>query len=222
MEKDPRQWVSIGRKMIGGTAKPVHFPSVIPEAKSEKEVFWVSQLFKLIPEFENKNVTIKSNEDDSEGNHDVLACLENADSIGIQVTELTSELRKNREPLSRYYTRNIINSLHKVNANSNTDIAASVIIKGVERKKPKFPKPNEIAELVKEKSLSGFSKHTEVEDRGYFKVAFQPLTSGTLFIPNHGRIGVSVNYDALPRALDMYTLNAHNLRLFKPLEAQSQ
>jgi len=203
MEKDPRQWASIGGKIIGGTAKPVHFPSVIPEEKTEKEVFWVSQLFNLIPEYSDQNIEIKSNKDDFEGNHDVLANIKSADTIGIQVTELTSELQKSRAALSKYYTRNIIEALQRVYANSSMDIAVSISIKGIERKKPKFPKSDEIAEIIKEKSLKGFSEKPELVNKGNYNLIFQPLSSGKLFIPSHKKIGISV-CDDLPRTLEMY------------------
>ena len=204
MAKDPRQWASIGGKVIGGTAKPVHFPSVIPEEKSKKEVFWVSQLFKLIPEYSSHKIEIISNADDSDGNHDVIAKLINNENIGIQVTELTSELQKSRTALSKHHTRNIIKALVKVNAKSASTIAVSLSIKDIERKKPKFPKPNEIAEIIKEKSSIGFSEKTVVENKDYFNLIYQPLKSGKLLIPSHKNIGVSVNYDALPRTLEMY------------------
>lgn len=204
MTKDPRQWASVGGKMIGGTAKPVHFPSVIPEEKSEKEVFWVSQLFKLIPEYTGHEIEIISNEDDSEGNHDVIAKLKDNQNIGIQVTELTSELQKSRTALSKHHTRNVIEALEKVNAKAASSIAVGISIKGIESKKPKFPKPNEIAEIIKEKSSKGFSEKPEVENKGYFTLTYQPLKSGELFVPSYSNIGVSINYDALPRTLEMY------------------
>jgi hypothetical protein len=204
MVKDPSQWASLGGKVIGGTAKPVLFPSVVPEEKSEKEVFWVSQLFSLLPEFADHIIDIESNEDDSKGNHDVVTHLSNNETIGIQVTELTSELQKSRTALSKYHTKNIVKALQRIDARATTKIAVSISIKEIERKKPIFPKPDEIAEIIKEKSLVGFSENPDVVNKGNFTLTFQPLTTGQLFIPSHSKIGISVNYDDLPRTLEMY------------------
>lgn len=204
MGKDPRQWASVETKIIGGTAKPVYFPSVIPDEKSAKEVFWVSQLFKLLPEYNGLEIHIQSNEDDSDGNHDVVADFPGEETIGIQVTELTSELRKSRTALSNHHTNNIIKALHEVNAHSASKVAVSVSVKGIERKKPKFPTPTEIAEAINAKSIEGFAEEIEVANKGNYTLAFQPLKAGELAIANINNIGVSINYDALPRTLEMY------------------
>lgn len=199
-----RQRASVEAKVIGGTAKPVYFPSVIPAEKSAKEAFWVSQLFKLLPEYDGLEIHIQSNEDDSEGNHDVIARFPSEETLGIQVTELTSELRKSRAAVSNYHTNNIIKALQIVDAHSVSIVAVSISVKGIERKKPKFPTPAEIAEAIKEKSIQGFAEEIELVNKGSYTLVFQPLKTGTLAIPNYGNIGVSVNYDALPRTLDMY------------------
>ncbi|MFM8445683.1 MAG: hypothetical protein ACKN9W_20375 [Methylococcus sp.] len=204
MTKDPRQWASVEGKIIGGTAKPTYFPSVIPAEKSAKEVFWVTQLFNLLPEYEAHEKHIQSNEDDSEGNHDVLVDLPSEQTIGIQVTELTSELRKSRTSLSNHHTDNIIKALQKVGAQSPSMVAVSISVSGIERKKPKFPTPTEIAEAIKAKSIEGFTEEIEIVNEGNYKLVFQLLKAGELAIANYKNIGVSVNYDALPVTLEMY------------------
>jgi len=204
MAGNTKNWASIGGTLIGGTAKTVHFASVIPEGKSEKEVFWVDQLFKQLPEYQKINVQIYANEDDSEGNHDVIACKQSDDNMGIQVTELTSELQKSRSALSKYHVRHIINALSDNNVKSELKVAIEIVVQGIEKKKPKFPKPKEVAKIICDKSIKGFSSQIEIEEEGLLKIVYQPLKEGTFYLPNYNNIGVSVNYDSLPRTLDMY------------------
>lgn len=204
MAEYTHNWASIGGTFIGGTAKTVHFASVIPEGKREKEVFWVNQLFQQLPEYQKTNIQIHSNEDDSEGNHDVIICEPNEDNVGIQVTELTSELQKSRLALSKYHVRNIINTLNDENIESESKIAIGITIKGVERKNPKFPKPKEVAKIIRDKSINGFSSQVEIEDHDLFKIVYQPLEEGELYLPSCNNMGISVNYGALPRSLEMY------------------
>jgi len=204
MADNTQNWASIGATFIGGTAKAVHFASVIPKGKSEKEVFWVEQLFKELPEYQKTNIQISANEDDSEGNHDVIAYKTSDDNIGIQVTELTYELQKSRSALSKYHVRNIVNALNDNNAESEQRIAIEIAIKGIEKKKPKFPKPKEVAKIIWDKSIKGFSSQIEIEEKEALKIVYQPLKEGDLYLPSCNNIGISVNYDSLPRTLDMY------------------
>ena len=204
MMKDTRNWSSISGTWIGGTAPMVHFASVIPDEKSEKEVFWVDQLFQQLPEYKKEHIQVYSNEDDSEGNHDVIVCEGDENSFGIQVTELTSELQKSRSSLSKYHVRNIVNALCNEDIKSELKISVGITVNGIEQKKPKFPKPNDIVSLIQNKSINGFSNQMEIEDHDLFKIVYQPLDEGDIYLPNYKNIRVYVNYDMLPRTLEMY------------------
>lgn len=204
MTEETRNWASIGGTFIGGTAKAVSFASVIPERKSEKEVFWVDQLFHRLPEYRKKNIQVYSNEDDSEGNHDVIVYEPTEDNLGIQVTELTSELQKSRSALSKYHARNIVSALRDENIESETKIAVVISVSGIERKKPKFPKPKEVAKIIRDKSINGFSGQVETENHDLFNIIYHPLEEGDLYLHSCNNVGISVNYDALPRTLEMY------------------
>ena len=97
MAKDPKGWASISVRPTHGTARPVKHPSVVPTDKRDCEVFWVSVLLQTIAELKSFGPTVEPCPDDSHGNHNVIVKLNNGDSIGVQVTELTYELARARK-----------------------------------------------------------------------------------------------------------------------------
>ena len=98
---DTKEWVSISLRPTHGTARKISRPSVIPPDKADKEVFWVKILVDCLPEFSSGVEGVVSNPDDSHGQHDVLINLREGKDIGVQVTELTSELRRRREAMRK-------------------------------------------------------------------------------------------------------------------------
>lgn len=139
MKKDVKKWASIPGTLISGTGMPVNIPSIIPNDKREKEVFWVKELICRLPTFSNSKFQINSNLDDSLGNHDVLIEIEKEENIGVQVTELTSELQKKRSNLSTHHLNKIIDELRQANISAQEKIAIGIIFSRIDFKNPKLP-----------------------------------------------------------------------------------
>ena len=111
-DTSPR-WASISGHITHGTATPVAIPSVIPEKKQDKEVFWATTLASRLPEMKAFNPSVAPCVDDSNGNHDVIVSLNNGDAIGIQVTELTYELERARQAQAGKFAAEVIECFAK-------------------------------------------------------------------------------------------------------------
>jgi len=113
MTDEAPRWASISGRITHGTATPVVIASVIPDDKRAKEVFWATALVTRLPDLQLLNPSVVSCQDDSNGNHDVIVNLADGKSIGIQVTELTSELERARRAQNERFVSEVLTCFRK-------------------------------------------------------------------------------------------------------------
>ncbi len=201
---DINKRVVIPGKMISTTATHVYFPSVIPKEKDKLEVFWVEQLLCKLPCFSEKKYSVLSNEDDSEGNHDVIINFYE-DKVkkqeGVQVTELTRELKRSLTPRRDNYLKKIIEELYKKNISSAKKVIVGINFPKLELNsgKPRLPKPKKIAELI-DNNLN----NKPLEENDFIKITVSSMNSTSFCIPHINNIGINVSFDELPRTFEMY------------------
>lgn len=132
--------ISISGRPIHGTGELIETISIIPEIKSEKEVFWTNELVCRLPDFSNKKFHIYSNPDDSSGNHDVIIDIQGEEKIGVQVTEFTNELQKARSNQREHYLEKIIIALKNHNVSAQERVAVKIFFSRIDfMKKLNFP-----------------------------------------------------------------------------------
>lgn len=180
-----------------GTARVVNIQSVVPEKKSEKEVFWVNALKSKLPDL--SDFEIQANEDDSHGNHDVIAKSDNLE-IGIQVTELTSELRKKHENIRTHYLNRIVRSIGQRNIQKDGRILVNLLFKNHLTIRNR-PQSEDIVDFIENLSSSDIGKRINC---GIYDICTQNIGSGAFYVPNCNNIGIDVNFDQVPRTEETY------------------
>ncbi|NOQ69767.1 MAG: hypothetical protein GQ573_06650 [Gammaproteobacteria bacterium] len=203
MTKDPSRWASISARPTHGTATPVKLPSVVPTDKRDCEVFWVSELLPTISELQALPPAVESCSDDSHGNHDVIVRLSDGNSIGVQVTELTYELEREREAQARRFLSNVRKCFHERRLSSSKKLLVKCFLPFTPSKKFKVPNPMDIADATSA-FISGTNDSDSVNVPPAW-VMFQWIKEGEFYMPTEGNIGIDCDLDALPRTLEMYS-----------------
>lgn len=191
-------YVSVSMTPQYGTATKVDIPTILPDDKSKKELFWVEALVKKVTVA--GFVSVQSNDDDSNGNHDVVIVTDR-DPIGVQVTRLTSELQKKRDDMKERYLENVIEYLRDNNISSDRKVAITLHFTGTQLEKS--IKPKKIAAIARsiEKGIAGSDKRI---DCGDYQILFQYFDGKEFYIQNINNIGVDVTFDQIPRSLKTY------------------
>ncbi len=202
MTNDKRKFASISCTITHGTAKRVEIRSVIPSNKSDKELFWTKILCEKLAE-KYEIAKVESNPDDSHGKHDTIITLKDDSLIGVQVTEFTYELARTRKHIKESYLKQIHDLIQSKNIKSNDKLVFNIFFPYSESKKPTSDKPKKIVEAIEELISNGISNRTYQYSFGTISV--QTITKDEFFIRNVNNIGVNVNFDNLPRTLEMYS-----------------
>lgn len=206
---DVNKRVVVPGKLISTTATPVYFPSVIPAEKTESEVFWVKQLLYRLAYFADKKYNVYSNDDDSNGNHDVIIEIhenQKVEQAGVQVTELTRELQRNLTPKRDNYLEKIITELKKNNTSSPEKIVIGILFSQLDLNsgRPKLPKPKVIAKLI-EKKLETYNGTVEkLEPTDFGQISISSINNADFCVPHTNNIGINISFDELPRTFQMY------------------
>lgn len=200
-DTSPR-WASISGCITHGTATPVAIPRVIPEKKQDKEVFWTTTLVSRLPELQAFNPSVAPCADDSNGNHDVIVSLNNGDTIGIQVTELTYELERARQAQAERFAAEAIACFTKRGLSSERRLLAHCFVPFVSGNRYVVPKVNLLADAT-ETFIRG-SQEQNVITIEKTKVLFEWVDEGEFYVPSVAGIGISCDLDSLPRTLEMY------------------
>jgi len=200
-DPSPRS-ASISARSTHGTAAQVAIPSVVPEGKQEKEVFWASALISRLPDLQTFNPSVASCPDDSHGKHDVIVNLDNGESIGIQVTELTYELARARQKQTEKFVTEALAYLTKCGLSSARRLLVSCFVPFSAGNRYVVPKVELLANAI-ESFLRGSHENMSVTVE-QTKVHFQWVDEGNFYVPSIAGIGVACNLDALPRSLEMY------------------
>jgi hypothetical protein len=197
-----RRWASVSAHITHGTAAQVAIPSVIPEAKQDKEVFWASALVSHLPELQAFNPSVTSCLDDSHGNHDVIVNLDNGESIGIQVTELTYELARARQAQTEKFVTDALACFTKRGLSSKRRLLVNCFVPFVAGNRYVVPKVELLATEIE--TFLRVSLETKCITVEQTKVLFEWVDEGEFYVPSVAGIGVACNLDALPRKLEMF------------------
>ena len=202
MAYDNVRWASIPGRFIHGTATPAPGANVVPNDKSAKEVFWVQELVRRLPEFSLSEVQVIPNKDDSFGNHDVLIRATGQSVVGVQVTELTYELSRARSAKRNQYLGRVITELQRHNVFSPTRVVVSLFFASIDPQKLDLVPAKDIVTTI------ASEVHEITADKiittPYGQVVLSPVDKGEFYIPNHGNIGVDVSFDQLPVSADTF------------------
>jgi len=193
---------NISFRFSHGTAKPLVKKPIVPEAKAEKELFWVKAALKksqILAEVKD----YLSNPDDSHGNHDVIVVLADNQKIGVQVTELTFEMERYRQELRRSYLRKIFEEISERKLTSDTKVVFQLTFPYTDTKKPNIGKAKHVVDEIDKNLKSGIQEGTY--ELTHFKMTANSVNEGTIYVPHLGNIGVSADFDMIPRSLQFYT-----------------
>jgi len=194
-------WASISFRPTHGTAKAVYFSSMLPQDKRLKEVFWVSTLISKLPAFENDVLSVRPNEDDSDGNHDVIIELNSGHTVGVQVTEMTYELRRKRENIRNKYLIAILSEIKSRGIYSTQKILFQLYFKTADIDELTLQKPEVLIDILVNEKLSDTPV---IKDAGKFRYLIERVENGEFCIPHYNNIGVNVDFDSLPRSFETY------------------
>jgi hypothetical protein len=198
-EKERRASVSI--RPTHGSAHVRRLASVLPGDKSDKEVFWVQTLVDKLPEFSAQDVGVRPNADDSHGNHDVMIDISDDCSIGVQVTELTSEFRRRREAI-RDYIKRVISLLHEQEIGSERKVLVKLLYASSDPEEFELDKPQHLVQMIKDQQVIGSFRIT---DEGSHRVLFEAVGESDFYVPNVNNIGIDVDIDLTPRSWATYS-----------------
>lgn len=196
------RWASISARFTHGTATQVAIPSVIPDKKQDKEVFWATVLVSRLPELQALNPSIASCPDDSHGNHDVIVSFCEGEPIGIQVTELTYELERARQAQTEKFVAETLASFKKRGLSSARRLLVHCFVPFVAGNRYVVPKVELLADATE--TFIRVSHESQALNDEQTKVRFEWVDDGELYAPSNAGIGVACNLDVLPRTLEMY------------------
>jgi hypothetical protein len=195
MDTEDKNWAILRARFSHGTAQQVSIPSVVPVDKQAKEKFWVEALVSQLSEYQGHSISIEANLDDSSGGHDVILRVDE-NEIGIQVTELTSELTRRREHIRQKYLYELFNIIKNRSISTNQKIMVSVFFADIDSEKLLIAKPDQLAEIIVTKINDENRMIAAPFEHG--SIVIQPLTEGTFYVPSLGNIGIDINIDQLP------------------------
>jgi hypothetical protein len=189
-------------RITHGTATPVEIPFIIPEKKQDKEVFWTNTLVSRLPELQAFNPSVAPCADDSHGNHDVIVSLNNGDTIGVQVTELTYELERARRAQAERFVAEAIACFTKRGLSSERRMLVHCFVPFISANRYVVPKIDLLADAT-ETFIRGSQEHSVITVENT-KVLFEWISEGELYVPSVAGIGIACDLDSLPRTLEMY------------------
>jgi hypothetical protein len=202
MDSDEQMvWASISSRPTHGTARRAPRPSILPVHKGDKEVFWVEKLVNLLPKMSSTVREVVLNPDDSHGQHDVLMIMHDGDSLGVQVTELTSELRRKREATRRSYLTKILDVIQKENLNLGRRVVAKLFFTASDSDLGKLAKPEHVVEAMRRSNVGDLPSTIPP---GHCSLMLMSVGASQFYVPHVNDIGVDVNFDAVPRSLAGY------------------
>lgn len=201
MADEKKKWASISMRSTHGTARLVHIQSVIPQDKREKEVFWVRALMGKLPNRSGVSHKIRPNEDDSQGNHDVIVEMQDDRPIGVQVTELTSELRRKREAIRASYLKKVVDVLEMKKVSSEEKVLVKLLFNSPNPEELNLNKPELIVSAIENDDLINLPK---IIDGGRYRILLDRVGDNDFYIPNKNNIGIDVDFDQVPRCVDTY------------------
>ncbi|MHC4510369.1 MAG: hypothetical protein ACYTAO_15685 [Planctomycetota bacterium] len=184
-----------------GTARVVASAPVLPPAKSDKEVFWVRTLVDALQKLPGQVTDVRSNKDDSHGQDDVIIEMSDRESIGVQVTELTSELRRKREAIRVSYVDKILALLRKEGVRSEERILVTLLFAASDPETFQLDKPERVVQVIRDEELTHSPRTVDV---GPYRVLLQGVDQSQFYVPNVNNIGIDVDFDAVPRSLATY------------------
>ncbi len=201
MHDEKEKWASVSIRPTHGTARLNNHSSVLPQDKREKEVFWVRALAAKLPELSCMVPKIRPNEDDSHGNHDVIIEMQNDCSIGVQVTELTFELRRKREAIRASYLKKVVDLLVKKNVISEEKVLVKLLFNSPDPEELYLENPECIVQVIEnEDSIYG----PRIIESGRHRISFEKVGENDFYVPNANNIGIDVDFDQVPRSLETY------------------
>jgi hypothetical protein len=200
-DTSPR-WASVSARFTHGTATQVEIPSVIPDTKQDKEVFWTNTLVARLPELNGYSPCVAPCGDDSHGNHDVIVSLNCGDTIGIQVTELTYELERARKAQAEKFIAEVIACFRQRGLSSARKMLVHCFLPFVSGSRYVVPKVDLLADTT-ETFIRGSQERSVITVENT-KVMFEWVNEGDLYVPSVAGIGISCDLDVLPRTLEMY------------------
>lgn len=202
MTDDRENRASISIRPTHGSASQTLIPSVIPRAKREREVFWVDVLVGRQSEGVGVKPTVSSFPDDPHGNHDVLVKFSNDNSVGVQVTELTYELERERRAHCRDFKQAVMECVSKRGIAAPEPLAVKCFVPFVPSRRYRRPGPEIVATAVEEYLRR--PEEGQAVDIDHARLFFEWVSKGNLYSRSSGRIGFDCDLDALPRTVDMY------------------
>ena len=212
MKRDPT-WAAVGGRMTHGTAEFVEFARVVPTEKRPRERFWVEALVERLPEFAGKVVRTEINEDDADGNPDVFILPPAGPEIGVQVTELTHELRRKRDALRKGILRRLAAALAAL-VDRPVDPVVSRVFLNEPPPRLQDIQFDDLARVIWSECQHLLDAKTVATEHG--GIFLTPVGSAQIYLTDVvGGIGLDVSLDLLPRNLETFIYAIDSVALKK-------
>lgn len=201
--------VRIALRPTHGTASQVAFPSALPANRREQEVFWAKTLLSKVDDVNADACEIQTNPDDSDGNHDVIIKLVDGKQIGVQVTELTYELQRNRAHMRERYIERLLDALREQNVMAPAKTLIQLFFTAEPRDIGRA-NASHLVTQIHDVILSQAGRAVLPTEFG--QIVIEQIASGDFYVPTYGSIGLDVNFDQIPYSIETYTSAIDHLR----------
>jgi len=199
---DETGWASISGRVLYGTARPVAIKRAVPKEKLGRELFWVEALVRKINEPGLAGARVLPSPDDSHHLDDVVISTGSDACIGVQVTEMTSELEWERRSKVIKYVNEVLKCFEARRITSDRKLVVMCLPPTDLPRRYSLPEPNEIAEVT-ESFIAG-NQCQQIHELEYARVVFHWLEQGEILVPTVGKIGFDCDLGELPRTLETY------------------
>lgn len=198
MSEDREREGRVTIRMTHGTARRTTSVPAVPPAKTDKEVFWCHQLVECLGL--GAGVSVTPNFDDSDGRPDVLVGAPGSEPIAIQVTELTSSVRRRRESIRSRYLERVTSALLERGVKSSPPVVAKLLSAAQDPEKP-LP-PETLVSIIEHEVAAGPGPRQVTTPGGVLML--MPVEADRPYVPTANGIAVDIDFDQVPRTLATY------------------
>jgi hypothetical protein len=199
---DRTGWASISGRPLFGTATRAAVDRAVPIEKQRRECFWVEALVRRLDEPGLVGAHVLPSPDDSHHKDDIVISTGGDACIGVQVTELTSELERGRRSQASKYVNEVLRCFEEKRITSDRKLVVMCLPPTNLPRRYFLPSPEEIANVT-ESFIAG-EQAKQIHDLDSARLAFSWVEEGDILVPSVGQIGFDCDLGELPRTIETY------------------
>lgn len=193
---------SISGRVLYGTARPVPIRRAVPKEKLGRELFWVEALVRKINEPGLAGARVLPSPDDSHHQDDVVISTGSDACIGVQVTELTSELERERRSKASKYVNEVLKCFEARQITTDRKLVVMCLPPTDLPRRYSLPTPEEVANVTE--SVIAGEQAKQIHEVDSARLSFLWVEQGDILVPSVGQIGFDCDLGELPRTIETY------------------